>query len=102
MRFKLDENLPGEAVGLLSEAGHDVTSVLAQNLGGDRDPVIAAACAEEHRILITLDTDFANIRAYPPRESPGPRDWPDKAGCGSTRPPRYRLCACSKVPSEKA
>lgn len=71
MRFKLDENLPREAVGLLSEAGHDVTSVLAQGLGGDPDPVIAAACAGEHRILITLDTDFADIRAYPPGGSPG-------------------------------
>lgn len=71
MRCKLDENLPSDAADLLSEAGHDAISVLAQGLGGDRDTVIAAACAAENRILITADTDFADIRAYPPRESPG-------------------------------
>lgn len=71
MRFKLDENLPTEAVALLSDAGHDAVCVLAQGLGGDQDAVIAAACTDEDRILITLDTDFADIRAYPPGESPG-------------------------------
>jgi len=71
VRCKLDENLPRDAADLLSEAGHDVTSVSAQGLGGDRDAVIAAVCAEENRTLITADTDFADIRAYPPGDSPG-------------------------------
>lgn len=64
-------NLPKEAAVLLSAAGHDAISVLAQGLGGVQDPVIATACSEENRILVTLDTDFADIRAYPPRDSPG-------------------------------
>lgn len=71
MRFKLDENLPTEAADLLAGAGHDAVSVLDQNLGGAGDPVIATACAEENRTLVTLDTDFADIRAYPPGESSG-------------------------------
>jgi len=71
VRFKVDENLPTEAVALLGKAGHDAISVLAQGLGGDQDALIAAVCTEENRALITLDTDFADIRAYPPAESPG-------------------------------
>lgn len=71
MRFKLDENLPLDAVLLLREAGHDAVSVLEQDLGGEPDDQIAAVCREERRALVTLDLDFANIRAYPPREGAG-------------------------------
>ena len=71
MKFKLDENLPAEAATLLANAGHDVATALAQKLGGHADPQLAAACKTEDRALITLDTDFANIRRYPPREYPG-------------------------------
>ena len=35
------------------------------------DPSIAKACQDEHRILITLDLDFAHIRNYPPEEYHG-------------------------------
>lgn len=71
MRFKLDENIPGDAVSLLREAGHDAVSVLDQELGGAPDDRIAAVCRSEDRALVTLDVDFANIRAYPPSEAPG-------------------------------
>ncbi len=37
MRFKLDENLPMELAGLLRDAGHDVSTVLDQQLGGSSD-----------------------------------------------------------------
>ena len=30
-----------------------------------------SVCQREKRALITLDTDFADIRAYPPQEFPG-------------------------------
>jgi predicted nuclease of predicted toxin-antitoxin system len=33
-------------------------------LGGKADPEVAAACKAESRVLITLDTDFANLGAY--------------------------------------
>jgi predicted nuclease of predicted toxin-antitoxin system len=42
MRFKVDENLPVEVADSLRQAGYDTATV------------------------ITLDTDFADIRAYPP------------------------------------
>ncbi|MDY7093228.1 MAG: DUF5615 family PIN-like protein [Acidobacteriota bacterium] len=71
VRFKLDENLPTEAVQFLQEAGLDAVSVLDQDLGGQRDTLIAEVCRTEGRILLTFDTDFANIRAYPPENSAG-------------------------------
>jgi predicted nuclease of predicted toxin-antitoxin system len=71
VEFKVDENLPCEARQILHDAGHDAVTVLDQNLGGRSDTEIAAVCKSESRVLITLDTDFANILAYPPHEFAG-------------------------------
>ena len=71
MQFKLDENMPGALVGLFVEAGHDAITVSDQRMTGASDPRIAAACRNEGRILVTLDMDFADIRAYPPHEYAG-------------------------------
>ena len=71
MRFKLDENLPAELANLFGEAGHDASTVLDQRLGGATDPKVASACVRERRAIVTLDTDFADIRTYPPREYSG-------------------------------
>ena len=37
MRFKLDENMPAEAAGLLRDNGHDAHSVHDEGLGGADD-----------------------------------------------------------------
>ena len=66
MRFKVDENLPEAAAALLRDAGHDVHSVRDEGLVGAPDSRVADACRNEGRALVTLDTDFANIFAYPP------------------------------------
>ena len=66
MKFKLDENLPAEAAALIRAASHDARSVFDEQLVGAPDERIAQACAQEQRILITLDLDFADIRTYPP------------------------------------
>ena len=71
MRFKTDENIPSEAVALLRGAGHDVASVPDESLGGCPDPKIASVCQDEERILITLDTDFSDIRTYRPADYRG-------------------------------
>lgn len=62
MRFKLDENLPRAARDRLSVRGWDVHDVFDEHLGGALDEAIQAACEGEARILVTLDTDFADIR----------------------------------------
>jgi len=71
MKFKIDENLPIEACRILADAGHDAASVFDENLEGASDPEVYDACRLEERVLITLDLDFANVRAYPTEESPG-------------------------------
>lgn len=71
MDFKIDENLPSEAARWLRDAGHDAVSVLDQRLGGCPDADLASVCKTESKALVTLDTDFANILAYPPADFPG-------------------------------
>lgn len=71
MHFKIDENLPIEIAQLLIDAGHDAKTVNEQQLQGAKDPILSEVCKSEHRILVTLDTDFSDIRAYPPEEFSG-------------------------------
>ncbi|HUO43961.1 MAG TPA: DUF5615 family PIN-like protein [Burkholderiales bacterium] len=65
LRFKLDENLPRRVEPALRALGHDVETVFSEGLAGAPDPDILAASISENRILVTLDFDFADIRAYP-------------------------------------
>ena len=71
MRFKVDENLPVQCVDQMREGGHDEQSVHDQGLSVAADPRIAEVCAEEGRVLVSLDLDFADIRTYPPSGSAG-------------------------------
>lgn len=71
MRFKVDENLHPEVVGLLRDAGHDALSVWDQDLRGAADPELASVCRAELRALLTFDLGFGDIRQYPPEDHPG-------------------------------
>ena len=71
MRLKVDENLPVEMADLLRKNGHDAVTVDDQHLGGRPDPALAQRCQREARALVTLDTDFSDIRAYPPADYAG-------------------------------
>jgi len=71
MKFKIDENLPVEIATLLEENGYSALTVLQQQLCGKSDANIAKVCQREKRVLVTLDTDFADIRSYPPSEFSG-------------------------------
>ncbi len=70
MKIKLDENMPADLAALLVKSGHDVHGVIEEGLGGSEDFVIVLAARREQRIL-TFDTDFADIRHYPPGTHPG-------------------------------
>jgi predicted nuclease of predicted toxin-antitoxin system len=79
MRFKLDENLPRSAREHLVRAGWEADDVHDEGLAGAPDASVQAACERDERVLITLDTDFADTRRYDPGTSPGvivlrPRD----------------------------
>lgn len=71
IRVKLDENVPVDAAELVRAAGYDCHTVYDEALAGAPDLVVAAACAREDRVLVTLDLDFSDVRAYPPGTHPG-------------------------------
>jgi predicted nuclease of predicted toxin-antitoxin system len=71
VKFKLDENLPELVREALSELGQDAHGVAEEGLSGAHDETVLQACLAEDRILITLDLDFSDIRAYPPGSYPG-------------------------------
>lgn len=71
MKFKIDENLPAEAADILRGAGFAADTAADENLSGADDDTVASISRSERRILVTLDLDFANIRAYPPGEHAG-------------------------------
>ena len=48
-----------------------MVTVAEQGLAGAEDHDIASVCLDEGRILLTLDLDFADVRAYPPHRYPG-------------------------------
>ncbi|MBI4194694.1 MAG: DUF5615 family PIN-like protein [Betaproteobacteria bacterium] len=56
---------------MLREAGHDVYTVLDEQLGGNPDLRVFEASQAEDRILVTFDLDFSDIRIYPPASHRG-------------------------------
>ncbi|MHB1954967.1 MAG: DUF5615 family PIN-like protein [Sulfobacillus sp.] len=71
MRFKLDENMPVVVAEILRDSGCDAETVYGEAISGISDPELLDVCRHEHRILLTLDLDFANIVDYPASSYPG-------------------------------
>ena len=71
MRLKIDENLPTEFASVLRGAGLEADTVNDEKLSGIDDTVLLERCRIDHRVLITLDLDFANVRVYPPKSRAG-------------------------------
>jgi hypothetical protein len=61
VRFKLDEDIPGDAAAFLRKAGHDVHTVLHEGLGGSADSTILDACRAEDRLWV-VEPGQARIR----------------------------------------
>lgn len=66
MRIKPDENIPHRLADLLEQLGHDVDTVLEENLTGKSDEIIWEAVRQDDRFLITQDLDFSNIHKFAP------------------------------------
>lgn len=65
MEIKLDENMPMALAIRLRDEGYDVSTVPLENLSGANDPTVIKHAIEENRILMTFDTDSADIRKFP-------------------------------------
>lgn len=66
MNFKLDENIGQMGRALFVEAGHNVATVLEQNLQSAPDTTVIEVCQAEQRCLVTLDLDFSNPLSFDP------------------------------------
>lgn len=62
LRLLCDENIPAGVISSLVESGFDVKKVKPKMA----DQEIAGVAKRERRTLLTFDSDFANIIAYPP------------------------------------
>jgi predicted nuclease of predicted toxin-antitoxin system len=71
MKFKLDENLGSRTQHLFRAEGHDVETVRSQGLAGASDTHPFTVCQDEHRCMVTLDLDFADVVRFPPAKSGG-------------------------------
>ena len=56
---------------MLVQAGYDAKTVNEQLLQGAADSKLIDICKSENRVLVTLDTDFSDIRTYPPEKYVG-------------------------------
>jgi predicted nuclease of predicted toxin-antitoxin system len=87
MKIKLDENLASLGRDLLIAAGHEVSTVLEQQLSGAADAVLYEACRAAGQVLVTLDRDFGEVLRFPPEPTAGTavidcRGRPDTLGLG--------------------
>jgi predicted nuclease of predicted toxin-antitoxin system len=71
VKVKLDENLGTRGAEILTVAGWDVATVVAEDLCSVADATLIEVCRVENRVLISLDTDFANTLRFRPSEYNG-------------------------------
>jgi len=71
MKIKLDHNLSRHVRGVLEAFGHDVDTAFDEGLARATDREVLHEASQQDRILFTLDTDFLNLKAYPPRKHGG-------------------------------
>jgi predicted nuclease of predicted toxin-antitoxin system len=57
MKLKLDENLGQRGQSILEAAGHDVSTVPHQQLGGANDDDLMEQCRRDGRGLVSLDLE---------------------------------------------
>ena len=71
MKIKLDHNLSRHLKPSLQAFGHDVDTAFDEGLAGSTDNEVLNEATGQSRILFTLDTDFLNLKSYPPRDHVG-------------------------------
>ena len=67
IKFLADECLGLPTINLLRKLGYSVITAKEATLGGKSDFEILKWSIKKKRILVTEDTDFSNIKLYPPK-----------------------------------
>lgn len=88
MKIKLDHNLSRHLRSALETFGHDVDTAFDEGLARASDKEVLHKASEQARILFTLDTDFLNLKSYPPKRH---------GGVVVFRPPRQGALAVAKM-----
>src|SRR5690349_13162739 len=88
MKIKLDHNLSRQLKTALQVFGHDVDTAFDEGLARSTDKEVLYQATDEDRILFTLDTDFLNLKTYPPK---------DHSGVVVFRPTRQGALAISSI-----
>jgi len=64
--IELYENIPKSAPTVAAELGHDVDTVIDEELAGASHPDVLDASTRDDRLLVTLDRGLGDLRSYPP------------------------------------
>ena len=70
MRFLIDNALSPEVARRLRDAGHDAVHVRAYGLQAAEDVAILERAADEERVIVSADSDFAMLLALMRRSKP--------------------------------
>jgi predicted nuclease of predicted toxin-antitoxin system len=95
----LDNNLSPQLAGPLSEHGHDVDHVRDHDLQAAADDVVMQLAADQHRILVSADTDFGRLLQL--SQAPGPSVVLLRAA-GSRRPAAQAKLLLDNLPAVEA
>ena len=91
MKFKLDENLGHGFQAVFQNVGHDIATVLSEDLSGATDEQIFEICCSEERCLITLDLDFADPVRFQSRRCGGRGNARRSGKCGGLNEGVWRI-----------
>lgn len=71
MKIFFDENISPLHARELRADGYNALAVLEAGLSGASDERVLDFAIQEGRILLTLDSDFANVLRFPAENTPG-------------------------------
>ncbi len=71
MKFLIDNNLPPSMTAPFVAAGHDAVHLRDVTSGDSPDEHIALLAQQRGLVIVTRDTDFGDVRRYPPKDHPG-------------------------------
>ncbi len=71
LRLFCDQNILVDTVIFLRKSGYDVLSTRDLGMERAQDSEVLQAAIEEERILLTYNSDFGDLRAFPPETHAG-------------------------------